>query len=298
MIAYRQSGHSPSEIETSLQLVRESFGDVDMAYGDYYDWLFLQNPVGKGTVVLAYDGEHPVGQVASIPCNYLDADGEPLKITLTMNVCVSENYRGQGILTELMKQIHKDSDVPFSIGVPNNQSMKGHLKNGYHPLPMKLLIKPLWKKGRSAEPLQRFDKGFDIDNFIRQERSARFLNWRYVDNPHRKYTVFANNSGYVVARIADIEGKKRGLIVDCVGADKSLIENALAYFWDNGIRFAAAACFPNCIEYDVLKKSGFHQIPERFKPHPLALCVKTLNDGKAALDSRKWFFMLGDYETF
>lgn len=343
-ITYKESSHTDNEKKASLNLARESFGDTDIAYEKYYDWQFLQNPVGKGTVVFAYDGDVPVGQAASIPCRYMISDEGPVTITLTMNVCVSEKHRGRGILTELMDQIHKTGryPVPFSVGIPNDQSMRGHLKNNYQPLPMALLVRPvilsnyftnsairrifkpfdrIWKKGTYVESQQyskRFDERFnDLNlashhNFIRQIRDSRFLNWRYLDNPRRKYKIFAaleqeQVQGYLVVRVTEVFGTKLGLIVDFVARDETqstrdLVLNALKYFWENKVTFAAVACFPSCIEYQLLKRSGFYVVPGRFRPHPLAVCIKILDDSRyeqeLLLNSDNWFFMFGDYETF
>ena len=296
--------------------------------------------------MIAYDGDSPVGQVASIPCKYLMPDEkEPVTLTLTMNVCVAPKYRGMGILTELMDQIHKvdQYSVPFSIGIPNDQSMKGHLKNKYYPLPMTLLIRPvilsnyfssslvrklakpfdaLWRKGADVEYQEyskRFDERFDDltnsihQKAIRQLRNLDFLNWRYIDNPRRKYKIFAaldkdgqQVQGYLVARVTDVFETKLGLIVDFVARNdsqpvKNLILNALRYFWESKVTFAAAACFAECIEYRLLRRAGFFVAPDRFRPHPLALCVKSLDEargGQDLLNPNSWFFMIGDYETF
>lgn len=344
-ISYKESAHSVKEKRDSIQLVKESFGDVDMAYEDYYDWQFLQNPVGKGTILFAYDGDLPVGQVASIPCKYLMPGKEPVTVTLTMNVCVSPRYRGMGILTELMTRIHKvgQYSVPFSIGIPNDQSMKGHLKNKYQRLPMTLLIRPvilsdyfsnsvirklarpfdiLWRKGTDIEYQvysERFDERFnDLTNVhqksIRQLRNSDLLNWRYIDNPRRKYKVFAaiddygeQVQGYLVARVVEVFGVKLGLVVDFVARNetqhvKNLVLNALRYFWENKVTFAAAVCFTSCIEYRLLRNGGFFLCPKRFRPHPLTLCVRLLDEvgykENMLLNPNNWFFMFGDYETF
>src|SRR5437867_11988829 len=106
LLRYVKSSHTDREKKISLNLVRESFGDVDIAYEEYYDWQYLENPLGKGTVLIVYDGEKPVGQVASIPCMY-QIFNDCVSTNLTMNVCVSSEYRGRGILNQLMKNIHK-----------------------------------------------------------------------------------------------------------------------------------------------------------------------------------------------
>jgi hypothetical protein len=62
--------------------------------------------------------------------------------------------------------------------------------------------------GYEIEPVERFDAGFDemwrefarAARLVTIARSAVFLNWRYIDNPYRKYAVFAARSrGSLVA---------------------------------------------------------------------------------------------------
>ncbi len=51
--SFRISGHSEEEIMISLKLVKDSFGNTEIASKSYYQWQYLQNPVGQGTVLLA-----------------------------------------------------------------------------------------------------------------------------------------------------------------------------------------------------------------------------------------------------
>jgi hypothetical protein len=52
-------------------LARESFGNrIDVAYHEYCEWQYLKNPIGKRYVIIAYNGEKAIGQIASIPCLY------------------------------------------------------------------------------------------------------------------------------------------------------------------------------------------------------------------------------------
>jgi hypothetical protein len=161
-----------------------------------------------------------------------------------------------------------------------------------------------------------FDERFEglttsASGFIRQHRSAHYLNWRFRSNPRRNYVVFTATDngvlvGYLIVRITNIFGMRLGLIVDFVAktdsqANRNLVLGALAYFWDNDTTIAAAACFPNCLEYRLMRQSGFFVAPDKFRKHPFAVCVKEIATTGFALDlvnMDNWFFMLGDYETF
>ena len=64
-----------------------------------HEWQYLRNPLGVGNVLLAYDGDKAVGQIASVPCKYNFADKDT-PVSLTMNLAVSPLYRGKGIMRE------------------------------------------------------------------------------------------------------------------------------------------------------------------------------------------------------
>ena len=339
-LKYVKSTHSSKEKQITLDLVKESFGDVDEAYEDYYNWTYLQNPLGTGTVLFVYDQDKPVAQLGSIPCSYWFMN-KCVPVTLAIDVCVTPEYRGNGILVELMRRIHAFNDsVPFSLSVPSAPSIGGHIRSDYKLLPMSVLVRPLMissyfrnigiktvlkpidrllkKNGdvRVREHVDRFDGTFDdlaiatcAPNTIRQMRSSQFLNWRYKDNPRRRYKVFAAARdgilyGYIITRLIKFENREIGYIVDFVArenaAGKSLVSAALQDFWENNVVYSRAACFPNCLEYDLLRETGFFPLPSRVRSQPSTLCVKIFNDNLyqgGILDTNKWFFMLGDNDS-
>ena len=259
---YHLSSHSEEQRIASLNLVRESFGkDVDIGYDDYYEWQYLKNPLGNGNVLLAYDGERAIGQIASIPCAY-KVRGEYVTASMTMNLSISSLYRGKGIMGELLSRIHKANQSLFYVAIPNSESLKGHLRKGYYPVSLAFMIRPvmlsnyfydrqvaigflkpfdfIWRKKKTNSKLkiqehqsifdERFDElfnGIDNQNMITQVRNAKFLNWRYRTNPRRKYTTFIASrddgkiEGYVIIRMTQIFGKSCGLIVDLLTQNDS-----------------------------------------------------------------------------
>jgi predicted N-acetyltransferase YhbS len=345
---YLLSTHSEDEIRSSLSLVRESFGnDVDISYEEYYVWQYLENPLGKGKVLFAYDGEKAVGQIASIPCVYKIQDRN-VPVSSIMNLSVSSQYQGKGIMGELVSRIQQADESLFYTVIPNGAAIRGYLKKQFHPMTMAFMIRPvrlskffrnrrllnsllrpfdtIWTKKKHTSKLnieeqvssfdERFDDLFDATNdnsTIRQARDSKFLNWRYKNNPRRKYSTLVATrqggilEGYITIRIAEIFGKSMGLIVDLVtqrdsDAGRGLIASALNYFRVNGVAFAMVVCFPGRKEYKLLKEGGFFNCPNRFRPHPLTLCIRVSDTGQIEKDNltnpTNWFFMFGDYETF
>jgi hypothetical protein len=164
----------------------------------------------------------------------------------------------------------------------------------------------------------RFDEFFkDVDNKrrIKQVRNSELLNWRYRKSHTRNYKTIISTredgklEGYIVFKVAVEYMINVGFIMDFVIKEdsengKNLIRYALEYFWDNDAAVAAAICFPNCMEYRILKKEGFFICPNRVRPDPHTLCVRPSSnsqnqfDENMLMDSNSWFFMFGDFHIY
>lgn len=338
------SNHSGNDKKINNELMKQSFEDINVASDEHYNWQYLENPVGKGIVLIAFDGEVPVGGYAAIPCLY-QYNEKTFQIMLGMNLVVSPPFRGRGISTKLVLEFNKHINSSQSIiGVPNDKATRLHMKNTRDFLKLTLLIRPvmlskyfhnkiasfimkpfdkIWKKKnpvKSLEYKEMFDKRFDDfekitrrENVIRQVRNSDFLNWRYKTNPKKKYKVFVVEKsnreieGYIITRVAEFNGKQFGFVMDFVITNKSesikqLVRNALNDFWDSKVSLAAVVCLTNDKEYEVLREEGFYICPDFLRPHPFKFFVKKLNltaiKNNIILDPKRWFFMLGDYETF
>jgi hypothetical protein len=164
----------------------------------------------------------------------------------------------------------------------------------------------------------RFDRLFNATNeigIIKQVRNSVSLNWRYKNVPGREYKTivcYGENGtldGYIVLRLTIAYGIKVGFILDLVSKNdleigKSLISWALGYFWRNDAAIAAALCFPERKEYEMLKRESFFVCPQRIRPNPFILYIKRVYekynqyDVKILTDSNRWQFMFGDYQVF
>jgi len=164
----------------------------------------------------------------------------------------------------------------------------------------------------------RFDEFFkDVDNKrrIKQVRNSEFLNWRYRNSETRNYKTIISTGedgrleGYIVFKVREEYMINVGFIMDFMIKEdsengKNLIRYALEYFWDNDAAVAAALCFPNCMEYKILKKEGFFICPNRVRPDPHTLCVRPSSnsqnqfDENMLMDSNSWFFMFGDFHVY
>ncbi len=227
-IRFVVSSHSEDEKKASSDLITECFDSaMGIAYEKCYNWQFLENPAGIGRILMAYDAEKPIGQIASIPCRYVLNDRHIPTAIAGEWLCVSPKYRGKGIMSEL---IHRNTNpdenpFPFVLDLPNKASMNGFLKASYIQMPLELLTRPLklskcfaykkvprillkpfdriWeKRGKInfdeiileefSSPVydDKFDELFQRANnkmMIRQVHDSEFLNWRYRNVPGRNY---------------------------------------------------------------------------------------------------------------
>lgn len=317
-----KSVHSQKQKQDSLRLVKECYGPgIDQNYEDYYEWQYLQNPVGQAMLLLVYDGEKAIAQQGLLPCKYHVFD-QYTTMYLTMNACVSPAYRRKGIMTEMKLRLKEFYDMKLLIGVPGPANTSSR-NNQHYPMPLTLLIRPLklsnyfhnnlrgvlkpfdgiWKinKKSQCQELTLFDKSFDeFDRVtyngqtIRQVRDFSCLNWRYINNPRRSYRIFitidsiGKLEGYIVVRITNIGKIKVGLIMDFVckynnsESGRNLISTALKFFWSNEVVLASACCFPNNFEHKLLRKSGFFGCPNFLRPHPFTLWVKSFDEDNFA----------------
>lgn len=137
---------------------------------------------------------------------------------------------------------------------------------------------------------------------VHQPRSARFLRWRFTENP-RSYVTYAWRDadrvrGYVVLRRTVVSGLVSGMLVDFFvddGADApaiggELVRVAVGELARMGTHLAG-----------VLAANGFFVCPARLAPQPFPVIVRATTPGwdaskpVAALDG--WALTMGDYDA-
>jgi len=199
------------------------FGSRDEAY---IQWLYYDNPAGKVFGALAMDGDTVAGQYIIIPVNMV-IDGEDRVCTISLDTFTHPDYRRQGIfvaLSEAMFARLKDLNIPFTVGLPNENSRPGFLKklNFSEPLPTRFFLRPLSLTPTSGPFIRKLAawtpwgliprataklKGFVIEacdfpdtewldrlwqdyrplRSIEIRKDAQWAAWRYRDNPRFSY---------------------------------------------------------------------------------------------------------------
>ena len=166
------------------------------------------------------------------------------------------------------------------------------------------------KNGVKISKISYFDDRFDDfwdkikdDYNIIVVRDKRYLNWRYIDAPNAKYTIYAAEKGkeicgYIVLETAHSNGIMFGYIRDIIAYSNqsdilhSLISKGEQYFEEEKVDVIFSQMVPNKIYRKALFKNGFiHYF--RSKSRFLAY-----NASGFSLDVLKnpenWFIQIGD----
>lgn len=167
--------------------------------------------------------------------------------------------------------------------------------------------RPRGTDGVALAPLARFDERYDAlwartgaSYAMCVRRDAAYLNWKYVDCPHRRYEIVEATrggalAGFAVSRHEDHRGLRLGWIVDLFahaddhGVRDALIGHVLDGFRRAGVARAQAFAMHATVGADLARR-GF-----RAGRSPMQFCVRARvpSDGVLAATGR-WHVMFGD----
>jgi hypothetical protein len=287
---------------------------------------------------LIIDGEETLGSVSVNTLTHKDYRGVNKRIFTTLAE-ITYNYA------------FKDRGIKNVYGVPNQNSYLGftkilgfkdigcmdllikinnlgnilRLKNRFVPVRLFNLVSKIFRSNIKLKvdnlhikTIDRFDDRFNefwnenkglFSNFV--ARTKEYLNWRYVDNPVRRYKIFSlcDNArkirGYIVCRQTEIKGIKTGLIGDLLVTQNDidvtdlLIKQAQDYFYKQDVDIFGVLMFNHIPYYKVFLKNGFLKCPKMFEPQPFPMIIRSLDEKDNNLyDKENWYLTMGDYDIF
>jgi len=166
----------------------------------------------------------------------------------------------------------------------------------------------------SCEEVHRFDQTIDAlwgkvasDYPIATIRESRYLNWRFIDCPVRKYSAYIARKagaicGYIIFRNEQVRGLKRGYIVDFLTTknDKTalswLVSNAVRSLRKEGVDIISCLVPRCCLSIRAtLRRHGFV-----FKEYEYSVVGNALADyisSREVATQDDWFLTMGDSET-
>lgn len=216
---------------------------------EYWNWRFKNNPSHKYAIKLMWDDQTLVGHYAVSPV-VLDIDHTQQLTGLSMTTMTHSSYTGLGVFQQLAESLYKDMQTRHGMvavwGFPNNNSHRGFIKNlswkDVGVLPMMTcditLLSP--KLSDTVTTITAFNEthhqaqiSFFDDYRVKVRKDSGYLNWRYVDNPVNKYTIWDINDGvdgYVVVKEFGVSGKKQLDIIEwCVAKNERITKSVLQH---------------------------------------------------------------------
>lgn len=342
--------YSELEKNQIMKLAQKVFPNSEFVTPEYFDWQYNESPYGPARVFIAKDDEQNIIGIEPIIPMKLLINSKDVMSSLSCNSIVDPKFRNQGIFSKLVSKTVESinlDDITSIYGIPNSKSHKIFVNNGFteigrlplliRPLklsgyfssPIKEIVKPLqifWriKESKSDIELIKDRTEFNFDKIIEdlskripilQKRDKEFFEWRYNKHPSRKYEIHVLREnkeivGYIISRIANMNKKKIGIILDFVYDSKiknkkgpnDLVNRVLERFWDEETSLSIATCAQNSNEYKILHQSGFKKCPKFFKPEPLYFIIGGINANSKYYSKitnfKNWFFTLGDYDVF
>jgi hypothetical protein len=131
-------------------------------------------------------------------------------------------------------------------------------------------------------------------------RSAKYLNWRYLDNPLYRYEIItARREDILLGYAVFLENGEDALVVDLFGIDdenvvSALIAYGIASMTDRGVQSISAPLIETHPLRVVLERHGFRLRDA----HPFLIftpCVSSSIDNLA--NTQSWYFMHGDRDS-
>lgn len=274
-IEFRRVSVDEGTLHAYSKLLKSVFSDEKKFDVDALRWRYKDNPDGEAIGFDAFDGEELVAHYVTTPVTAI-VNGSIQRGLLSLNTAVHEKYRGKNLFPVISKntfELAKELNFDFVIGVANGNSTKIFIKRlGFQlvtPLKTGFFLRLKW----SYKPAD-----------FEMVRNDKWLDWR-LSNPAQPYFVKGKKGGVFVSTPTHMK------FIHCFSFLKnSTFKNFSIFFpkiylymgLDNGLNFDSPLFFP---------------IPEKYKPSPLNLIYKSLNEKTPTLTKSINFSFL-DFDPY
>lgn len=228
--------YSDKYLDEMIDMIRENYGDIEIAHKDFLEWQYFKNPAGEAVIMLAHDEENEelAGQYIVIPFD-IKINDQIVRCINSLDTLTRKTYRGLGVfkgLTEINYKACRDKGYSGVVIFPNENSRPGFYK--YFPFRrlcrFPILVSTSFRlKMRSNinssysfteitnENISLLDGFWDRNknkytNII-GVRNSKYMRWRYLEIPYRDYGFFGvlkegKLIGYIIGTIKKISGLK------------------------------------------------------------------------------------------
>lgn len=270
---FKRTETSKAHITSYAVLLSEVFPQSKKFSFDYLDWQYRLNPHGEVVGYDAYLGEELAAHYVCIPVLY-EMYGKQVKGLLSLNTATHPKHQGNGLFTRLAKKTYETAladGYQFVIGVANQNSSYGFLKKlGFS------LIAPLDVKiglGKIKAPAQLAP--------VRSLWDSNSMHWR-LSNPEGHYLSKKN-------KVLSNAGK--------FGINAQLF----SFTHQTNINFPKSpAPFLMWVGISSEKNSAglFVNLPDKYKPSPLNLIFRALDETLSIPKKEDVFFELIDFDAY
>lgn len=230
------------------------------------------------------------------------------------------NYRDLGRFPLWILPLRLGSVVKAQDGIPRPVGSLGSAVGAPFLGLWKAIRKPRRKGPFTIEKIGEFGPEFDDlwaaagrDYVNIAVRDAKFLRWRFVQCPTRRYDIFAARSGdrlagYLVGTVTHFGGLKWAMIADLFAPDSSEGKDAAAllvaaftkHARASGADVAGSLMLRHAPAASALRRNGYVIAPPRLMPRefPILLQWNSPRQPPAGVfDARNWYLTMGDYEA-
>ena len=276
-----QTAIDAASIDSYSKLLSNVFARPELFTPDYIKWQYADNPDGTIVGFNAFDGDDLAAHYVTQPIQAM-INGQKRKGLLSLNTATHPSHQGKGLFVKLAEQTYKyaaEQGYDFVIGVANQSSVHGFTKK----LGFQLVGQLHALLGMGKLPYSDDLSKFAYSRYWTKEA----LKWR-IANPNNKYGISVGHNIVISSATAypaisstlgvfkgsdfDISTQKEpfSLLNLWIGANKDITSETNLYF----------------------------NIPNRFRPAPLYLIFRSLNNNISPLVFDDVFFQALDFDAY
>jgi ribosomal protein S18 acetylase RimI-like enzyme len=125
-LVFRPAAHQ--DLDRTVELMGLGFPGAHKFSRRFLQWQYYDNPAGEPLGCNIDDGGRLIGHLMGIPLR-VALRGQPMVVTLIMNVATHPDYRGRGLFLELVRRVAAMSAVRGHagvVGVANQQTIRAY----------------------------------------------------------------------------------------------------------------------------------------------------------------------------
>lgn len=293
----------------------------------FWEWRFKYNPFLKNPMInLMWDGNTMAGHYA-VSASQIMYKGQSFLSSLSGTTMTHPNYEGKGIFTKLALSLYdriaQDYGIVSVLGFPNQFSHYGLVKKiGWTDVEIvpvfRIQADLLTSSCNSAEinTIQEFNESHatfiqnciaDLGFEVYTDRSAKYLNWRYLQCPINKYHCieykqYGEIKGIIIGKEYEIDGRHEIDVVDFFCNEDlntlSLLFSSIKVFIEENHRV-----IPQYVNTWLSLRDRRHLEMERLgfriAPPLTYLCAKPFSIGIDDIKmANKWYIAMGDSDVY